>query len=82
MGNELDAIAVQEVSLRDGLQRLSSIAPTDHKKRWINTAYSAGVHHMELASFGVSGDHCLMHPAWIGWAEAVPPAIRSPETGH
>jgi hypothetical protein len=20
---------------------------------------------MELASFGVLGDHCLMHPAWI-----------------
>jgi hydroxymethylglutaryl-CoA lyase len=42
MGNELDAVVVQEVGLRDGLQRLSSIMPTDDKKRWINTAYSAG----------------------------------------
>ncbi|MHB9842106.1 beta/alpha barrel domain-containing protein [Paraburkholderia terrae] len=55
MGNELGAVVIQEVGLRDGLQRLSSIMPTDDKKRWINTAYSAGVRHMELASFGVIG---------------------------
>lgn len=49
-----DTVIVQEVGLRDGLQRLSRIMSTDDKKQWIDMAYAAGVRHMELASFGVS----------------------------
>ena len=44
-------IIINEVGLRDGLQSLQSIMPTDAKKRWIDQAYAAGVRHMEVASF-------------------------------
>jgi hydroxymethylglutaryl-CoA lyase len=44
-------VTVQEVGLRDGLQSIAGIMPTDEKKRWIDAAYAAGVRHMEVASF-------------------------------
>src|SRR4051812_6645374 len=53
MGNERDGVVVQEVGLRDGLRRMSGIMPTEDKKHWIDRAYTAGVRHMELASFGI-----------------------------
>lgn len=37
--------------MRDGLQSLQSLMPTNDKKRWIDTAYAAGVRHMEVTSF-------------------------------
>jgi hydroxymethylglutaryl-CoA lyase len=46
-----ERVVVQEVGLRDGLQSLSGIMPTDRKKRWIDAAYAAGVRYMEAASF-------------------------------
>jgi hydroxymethylglutaryl-CoA lyase len=55
MGNEHVEVVVREVGLREGLQRLSGIMSTYDKKLWIDTAYAAGVRHMELASFGVLG---------------------------
>lgn len=45
------AVVVQEVGLRDGLQSLPEIMPTEAKKAWINAAYDAGVRHIEVASF-------------------------------
>lgn len=45
------SVIVQEVGLRDGLQSISSIMATSHKKRWIDAEYAAGVRHMEVASF-------------------------------
>lgn len=44
-------VVVHEVGLRDGLQSLSTVMPTDDKKRWIDTAYEAGIRHMEVTSF-------------------------------
>jgi len=44
-------ITINEVGMRDGLQSLQAIMPTDAKKRWIDQAYAAGVRHMEVASF-------------------------------
>lgn len=37
--------------MRDGLQALSCVMPTEQKLRWIDGAYAAGVRHMEVASF-------------------------------
>lgn len=42
---------VQEVGLRDGLQSIPEIMPTEDKKAWIDAAYDAGVRHIEVASF-------------------------------
>lgn len=44
-------VVVQEVGLRDGLQSIPEIMPTEAKKAWINAAYEAGVRHIEVASF-------------------------------
>ncbi|MET0962367.1 MAG: hydroxymethylglutaryl-CoA lyase [Noviherbaspirillum sp.] len=51
MVNPGSRVIVQEVGLRDGLQSVSGIMPTEAKKRWIDAAYAAGVRHMEVASF-------------------------------
>lgn len=37
--------------MRDGLQSLHAVMPTAAKQRWIDSAYAAGVRHMEVASF-------------------------------
>lgn len=42
---------IQEVGMRDGLQALSCVMPTEQKMRWIDGAYAAGVRYMEVASF-------------------------------
>lgn len=47
----MTTITINEVGMRDGLQSLQAIMPTDAKKRWIDNAYAAGVRHMEVASF-------------------------------
>ncbi|REE19342.1 hydroxymethylglutaryl-CoA lyase [Paraburkholderia sp. BL27I4N3] len=44
-------VVVQEVGLRDGLQSIPQIMPTEAKKAWIDAAYSAGIRHIEVASF-------------------------------
>lgn len=45
------AVTIQEVGLRDGLQSIAQTLPTADKLRWIDSAYAAGVRHMEVASF-------------------------------
>ncbi|NML30799.1 hydroxymethylglutaryl-CoA lyase [Paraburkholderia antibiotica] len=50
--NEIrERVVVTEVGLRDGLQSIARIMPTEYKRRWIDAAYAAGVRHMEVASF-------------------------------
>lgn len=44
-------VIVTEVGMRDGLQSIAPVMPTDAKKHWIDAAYAAGVRHMEVASF-------------------------------
>ena len=33
---------VREVGLRDGLQSIATILPTEHKREWIRAAHAAG----------------------------------------
>ena len=45
------AVAIREVGLRDGLQILQRVVPTEHKLAWIQAAYEAGQREMEIGSF-------------------------------
>jgi len=47
----MNTMVLNEVGMRDGLQSLRSIMPTSAKRKWIDTAYEAGVRSMEVASF-------------------------------
>jgi hydroxymethylglutaryl-CoA lyase len=51
MNPSRERVIVTEVGMRDGLQSIGPIMPTDAKKSWIDAAYAAGVRHMEVASF-------------------------------
>ena len=42
---------VREVGLRDGLQSIRTVLPTEHKKAWIRAAYAAGQREIEVGSF-------------------------------
>ena len=42
---------VREVGLRDGLQSISRILPTEQKQQWIQAAYAAGQREIEVGSF-------------------------------
>src|SRR5580693_7218090 len=42
---------VREVGLRDGLQSLAEIMPTEQKLAWLDAEYGAGVHEIEVSSF-------------------------------
>lgn len=44
-------VQIREVGLRDGLQSIASILPTDLKRAWINAAYAAGQREIEVGSF-------------------------------
>ena len=44
-------IEVSEVGLRDGLQSINQIMPTEAKKRWISALAAAGVPEIEVGSF-------------------------------
>lgn len=46
-----DHVHIQEVGLRDGLQSIATIMPTQAKKRWIKAAYDAGLRYIEVTSF-------------------------------
>ena len=47
----MENVKVIEVGLRDGLQMVRDIMPTETKKRWIAQAYEAGVREMQIGSF-------------------------------
>src|SRR5690348_10339295 len=42
---------VREVGLRDGLQSIATVLPTERKKEWISAAYAAGQREIEVGSF-------------------------------
>lgn len=42
---------IREVGLRDGLQSMQTIVPTEHKREWIRAAYEAGQREIEIGSF-------------------------------
>jgi hydroxymethylglutaryl-CoA lyase len=42
---------IREVGLRDGLQSIRTIVPTDRKKAWIRAAHAAGQREIEVGSF-------------------------------
>nr|WP_315598246.1 hydroxymethylglutaryl-CoA lyase [uncultured Cupriavidus sp.] len=42
---------IREVGLRDGLQSIQTIVPTEQKKAWIRGAYDAGQREIEVGSF-------------------------------
>jgi hydroxymethylglutaryl-CoA lyase len=50
--NRLPGSAViREVGLRDGLQSIATILPTEHKREWIRAAHGAGQREIEVGSF-------------------------------
>ena len=44
-------VAVREVGLRDGLQSIARIVPTEHKLAWLRAAHAAGLREIEVGSF-------------------------------
>lgn len=42
---------IREVGLRDGLQSIRTIVPTERKREWIRAAYDAGQREIEVGSF-------------------------------
>ena len=44
-------VVIREVGLRDGLQSIQSILPTERKIEWIGDAYAAGQREIEVGSF-------------------------------
>jgi hydroxymethylglutaryl-CoA lyase len=44
-------VTVREVGLRDGLQSIRTILPTQHKLQWIRAAHAAGQREIEVGSF-------------------------------
>lgn len=44
-------IVIREVGLRDGLQSVQTILPTERKVEWIGDAYAAGQREIEVGSF-------------------------------
>lgn len=45
------SVTISEVGLRDGLQSISTIMPTEAKVEWIAREYEAGVREIEVGSF-------------------------------
>jgi hydroxymethylglutaryl-CoA lyase len=44
-------VAIREVGLRDGLQSISTVMPTERKLEWVRREYEAGVREIEVGSF-------------------------------
>src|SRR5215217_7875769 len=42
---------IREVGLRDGLQSIATVVPTERKKEWVRDAYAAGQREIEVGSF-------------------------------
>jgi len=45
------SVVIREVGLRDGLQSIATILPTEHKREWIRAAHAAGQREIEVGSF-------------------------------
>jgi hydroxymethylglutaryl-CoA lyase len=46
-----EKIALREVGMRDGLQSIAAIMPTETKIAWLDAEYAAGVREIEVSSF-------------------------------
>src|SRR6202162_4927908 len=46
-----EKIALREVGMRDGLQSIADIMPTETKLAWVDAEYAAGVREIEVSSF-------------------------------
>ena len=46
-----EQVKIREVGMRDGLQSLAEIMPTETKIAWLNAEYAAGVREIEVSSF-------------------------------
>src|SRR3954454_5048480 len=46
-----DRVAIREVGMRDGLQSIADIMPTERKLAWLDAEYAAGVREIEVSSF-------------------------------
>ena len=46
-----DRVRIREVGMRDGLQSIADIMPTDVKLAWLDAEYAAGVREIEVSSF-------------------------------
>ena len=44
-------VSVREVGLRDGLQSIARMLPTEHKLEWLRGAHAAGLREIEVGSF-------------------------------
>jgi hydroxymethylglutaryl-CoA lyase len=44
-------VLISEVGMRDGLQSVAAVMPTDDKKRWLTALYGAGLREIEVTSF-------------------------------
>ena len=51
MSQSSDCVIIREVGLRDGLQSIARILPTEQKKEWIRGAWDAGQREIEVGSF-------------------------------
>ncbi len=51
MNNAASPVVIREVGLRDGLQSIARILPTEHKRAWIRAAHAAGQRELEVGSF-------------------------------
>jgi hydroxymethylglutaryl-CoA lyase len=68
-------VVLREVGLRDGLQSIQTILPTDRKIEWIRDAYAAGQRDIEVGSFVPA---CLL-PQLADTAELVAYAKTLPD---
>ncbi len=44
-------VTIREVGMRDGLQSISTILPTERKQEWLRREFAAGVREIEVGSF-------------------------------
>src|SRR5579862_6086464 len=46
-----DTVQIREVGMRDGLQSIADVLPTETKLAWLDAEYAAGVREIEVSSF-------------------------------
>src|SRR5947209_667249 len=46
-----DRVQIREVGMRDGLQSIAAVMPTETKLAWLEAEYAAGVREIEVSSF-------------------------------
>ena len=69
-----DTVLISEVGPRDGLQSISAVMATEHKWRWIDGLYAAGLREIEVGSFVPA----RLLPQMADVAEVVRHSLRHP----